>query len=198
MKSGLLLSVLALASVANAATLSVERGFEVHAINGQKTESQDVYQLNKGENQVVLSYSGNLSTGPDTELLSTKPYVVSLYVKESSELDVELISGKYKRVAKAVEKRAKWFNISDKQADVSNYTLEVLPSQGGFFPYSDIPALLADYNKQNKIYFAKGNLVDYDQAKKDQASNLAKLQSLYLDATPEEKKQFRKWIIDIE
>ena len=200
MKSILISLLVLISGAAQAAQLAVERGFEVHTINGQEVEdsAKNEYVLKTGENQIVFSFSGNLSTGTSTELLDTKPYILTLGVDGSSTIEIELISRKHKRVASAIDKESPWFVVYDQDKEVEDYQLALLPAKKGFFPYADIPALVASYNKDNKIYFSEGKLVDYEELEKVTNSNFIKLQSLYLDASPEERKQFRKWIIDIE
>lgn len=200
MKSILLSLLVLISGAAQAAQLSVERGFEVHTINGQNVEdsAESNYALQVGENQIVFSFSGNLSTGTSSELVDTKPYILTLDAGESSEVEIELISRKHKRVVRALEKKSPWFVVYDQDKKVEDFELALLPAKKGFFPYADIPALVASYNKDNKIYFSEGKLVDYEELEKATNSNFIKMQSLYLDASPEERKQFRKWIIDIE
>ncbi|KOO16420.1 hypothetical protein AKJ18_03730 [Vibrio xuii] len=200
MKSFFIFLFVIVSSTVQAAQLFVERGFEVHTINGQEVEesSESHYDLKDGENQIVFSFSGNLSTGTSSELLKTKPYVLTLDIDKNSEIEIELISRKHKRVVSALEKSSPWFIVYDQDKEIEDFQLALLPAKKGFFPYADIPALVANYNKENKIYFSDGNLVDYEQLEKTTNSKFIKLQSLYLDASPEERKQFRKWIIDIE
>lgn len=200
MKSIFIFLVVLVSSTVQAAQLSVERGFKIHTVNGQVIEdsAKSPYSLETGENQIVFSYSGNLSTGTSSELLDTKPYILTIDADKNSTIEIELISRKHKRVERAIEKDAPWFIVYDQDKELGEFDLQLLPSKKGFFPYADIPGLVAAYNKENKIYFAEGKLVDYDQLEKTTNSKFVKLQSLYLEATPEERKQFRKWIIDVE
>lgn len=200
MKSIVIFLMVLMSSTVQAAQLSAERGFKVHTINGQVIEdsAKSPYALHSGENQIVFSYSGNLSTGTSSELLDTKPYILTIDADKNSAIEIELISRKHKRVASAIEKDAPWFVVYDQDKEVETFKLDLLPSKKGFFPYADIPGLVVAYNKENKIYFSEGKLVDYDQLEKATNSKFIKLQSLYLEASPEERKQFRKWIIDIE
>lgn len=184
----------------HAAGLSAERGFKVHTINGQEVENStaSAYDLKLGNNQIVFSFSGKLSTGKSSELLDTKPHIVTLAADENSQFELKLVSRKYNVVVSALEKNSAWFFVNNHNSEVEGLESVVLPAKEGFFPYADIPSLVADYNKKNKIYFSQGTMVDYQELEKATESKLNKLQSLYLDASPEERKQFRKWIVDIE
>ncbi|KOO05381.1 DUF2057 family protein [Vibrio nereis] len=182
----------------HAASLSLERGFDIHTINGQKVKSgQDSYKLIEGSNQLVLSFDGQLSDGPKTQHLDTKPYVVVIDVNNASNVQLNTISGKFKVVNKAIEKNRSWFTLTDNGTALA-YTPEVLPATSNYFPYANIPELVTEYNRDKKIYFADGEMRDIQELSQTEDSIVFKLQALYLEATAEQKKEFRKWIVDYD
>lgn len=194
----LVLLLLVITNIANAATLTAERGFDVHTINGKEVKSdQDTYELLEGANQIVLSFDGKLSNGPKTEHLDTKPYVVVLEASPNSDIELSTISNKFKVVARAIDTNSSWLVFSDDSKELK-YTSEVLPASSNYFPYANIPSLVKEYNREKKIYFANGEMKDIQELSQTEDTIVFKLQALYLEATPEQKKEFRKWIADYE
>ncbi|MBD0786983.1 DUF2057 family protein [Vibrio sp. Y2-5] len=188
--------------LSQAATLSVDKGITVHTINGSSVKPDDDghYTFDYGSLQLSADFAGKLSNGPSSEYYSSKPYVIYLE-KISSDVHVSLISNKYKDVSNAGEKSLPLFEI---EVDGNSVQSEqaLLPPISNFFPYADVPALVTAYNKKNGLLVSNQVVADLSDLSDNlgdvQGTNVQKLQVIYLQSSTEERKAFRRWMIDQE
>ncbi|MBF4323313.1 DUF2057 family protein, partial [Vibrio anguillarum] len=79
---------------------------------------------------------------------------------------------------------------------------KILPSTVEVFPYMDVGSLVKSYNIDNAIFFSdnlkKIDMVNNSDAVSTTEDSLTQLQIWYLKSTKEERKSFRKWIIEQE
>ncbi|MBF4237612.1 DUF2057 domain-containing protein [Vibrio anguillarum] len=79
---------------------------------------------------------------------------------------------------------------------------KILPSTVEVFPYMDVGSLVKSYNIDNAIFFSdnlkKIDMVNNSDAISTTEDSLTQLQIWYLKSTKEERKSFRKWIIEQE
>lgn len=195
------------------AALDLASGISLNTLNGEVVENVEDAVLTSGENQLVLDYTGYLSDKGKREFISTVPYIMVFTVPENGDVDVDLVSRKYKKIAKNVDRELPIFNISVNGDDVK-VAQEVLPSSQGALPYSDIPQLVKDYNQERGLVFDSGKIrslkeelaavqtgavvgatVTADSAVQE-SENTLQLKLWYSRASEEERKAFQKWLID--
>ncbi|MFS1902986.1 DUF2057 family protein [Vibrio lentus] len=195
------------------AALDLATGISLNTLNGEVIENVEDAVLTSGENQLVLDYTGYLSDKGKREFISTVPYIMVVTVPENGNVDVDLVSRKYKKIAKNVDRELPIFNISVDGDDVE-VVQEVLPPSQGVLPYSDIPQLVKDYNQERGLVFDSGKIrslkeelaavqtgavvgatVTADSAVQE-SENTLQLKLWYSRASEEERKAFQKWLID--
>ncbi|CAH8236364.1 DUF2057 domain-containing protein [Vibrio aestuarianus] len=199
MKKVLMLLITLTPCLVSAANLSVANGIDIHTINGKTVEKIDArtYSLIEGSNQLAVTFSGKLSNGPKSEYLSTKPYVL-LFEVTSDDVDLTLISRRFKDVEKAIDNDMPIFDIRSNGSELSSQQ-ELLPPVSDYLPYANVPLLVTAYNQNNKISFSNGELENVAElAEGKDATVVDKLKNLYLEANTEQRKTFRKWMIDQE
>lgn len=199
-----------------AAQLVPEKGVKILFVNGQEVESRiSVSEILPGFNQIVLRMDTKVSKN---DLYTSKPYIVSLDVTG----DVVTINHPVARSVQEAERafradNPKW--LVEQDGTALGYTQEVLQGREGFMPYAKMDQLIAEQNKRNGIYFENGQLVDKPVAVKAAATtavvessnvtaesnvelvatdNVNQLKAWYLKSSKEERKTFRKWMIDQE
>jgi|GEM_PF-1079160 len=207
------------------ATLVPESGLSVLYVNGQKAESKIGKQpIPDGDVQLVIKMDKKLGRGNSAKVFTSDPYILSFKVTG----DEIKIHNPSVNSAQAAAKEFKteqpgWELVQD---DIPlNYSQEKLPSKGGLFPYLSMDNLVTEYNQSKGIYFDNGQLIDKpveaqaiavaatttaavtstsskvektSPAKPVATSNVEQLKAWYLKASKEERKAFRRWVIDQE
>tara|TARA_Y100001956_G_C4114750_1_gene184299 strand:+ start:1123 stop:1788 length:666 start_codon:yes stop_codon:yes gene_type:complete len=206
---------------ASTATLNPEKGLSILYINGQESESSISSQdIPYGLVQVVLRTDKNIGRGNSAKVFTSDPYVVSFEVTG----DEVKIKNPPTRSIQEAEKSFKsespaWVILQE--GIKTSYEQEKLPSKSTVFPYVAIDSLVAEYNTSKGIYFDNGLLVSAPVAKpvatiesspkavKEMAPNMKEvvisdtssveqLKAWYLKASKQERKEFRRWMIDQE
>lgn len=195
------------------AALDLASGISLNNLNGEAVESVHDAVFTPGENQLVLDYTGYLSDKGKREFISTAPYIMVVTVPENGDVDVDLVSRKYKKIAKNVDRELPIFNISINGDDVE-VVQEVLPPSQGVLPYSDIPQLVKDYNQERGLVFDSGKIRSLKEelaavqtgavvgatvtadSTVQESENTLQLKLWYSRASEEERKAFQKWLID--
>jgi hypothetical protein len=202
-------------NVATAATLTPKKGVSILYINGFQAEDKvGKNHLEKGYNQIVIRMDKDLSRGSSPAVFTSAPYVLNF---EASGEYIVIGHPQARSEMEAMNvfksEQPDWKLIQDGSA--LEYTQEKLPSKGGLFPYLAMDKLLAEYNQSKGVYFEGGKLLDKpvevqvlptiaedtaSRAVKEPAasSNLDQLKAWYLKASKQERKEFRKWMIDQE
>ncbi|MEZ9872517.1 DUF2057 family protein [Vibrio sp. 10N.261.51.C6] len=197
------------------AALDLASGISLNTLNGEVVESVEDAVFTSGENQLVLDYTGYLSDKGKREFISTVPYIMVVNVPENADVDIDLLSRKYAKIEKNVDRELPIFSISV-NGDEVEFEQEVLPPSQGALPYSDIPQLVKDYNQERGLVFDSGKIRSLKEelaavqtgavvgatvaadSTVQESENTLQLKLWYSRANEEERKVFRKWMIDQE
>ncbi|KFA98963.1 YccT family protein [Vibrio sp. ER1A] len=204
----------------NAATLIPMKGVSLLYINGQEADSKiKPNEIGIGLTQVVLRMDKKIGKGSSQNVYTSAPYVLTFNVT-GDEVKINHPLARSKQEAEAA------FRVSSPQWRVVQdsvnlpYEQEKLKGREGFLPYMNIEELVAEYNQKNGVKFDSGNMVVAavatapvvsnselitQSSKKAEvkplsvkSSNIEQLKAWYLKASKEERKEFRKWMIDQE
>nr|WP_253649383.1 DUF2057 family protein [Vibrio tubiashii] len=209
----------------SAAELIPEKGVSVLYINQQEAESKlGGNTINEGFNQVVVRMDKELGRGSKAEVFTSKPFVLNLEVSG----DEVRIGHPVARSVREAELAFKDFNPKwkvEQDGKALSYDQEVLKGKSGLFPYLGMSSLIEKHNSQRGIYFNNGQLIDKpveaqaiavaatttaavtstsskvektSPAKPVATSNVEQLKAWYLKSSKEERKAFRRWMIDQE
>lgn len=204
-----------------ATTLTPKAGVSILYINGEAAESKiSENHIETGFNQVVVRMDKDMSRGSSSDVFTSKPYVISFTVNGE---DIEINHPKVRSRVEAervFESNPEWIVIQDGES--LNHEQDVLEGKVGFIPYSGMASLIEKHNTQRGIYFNNGQLIDKPveakmlpvaaattvavkpnpkahTVKEDAvAGNVEQLKAWYLKSSTEERKAFRRWMIDQE
>lgn len=206
-------------NMASAATLTPKKGVSILYINGvQADDKVGKNHLEKGFNQVVVRMDKDLSRGSSPAVFTSAPYVLAFEVSGE-----QIVIGHPQARSEMEAKKAfdgdqpQWFfEQDDKKLSYEQVKLE---GKSGLFPYTGMEKLVQQHNAERGIHFSNGELVDKPvktevivastavttQVVKKQPSkpivettNLDQLKAWYLKSSKEERKEFRRWMIDQE
>ncbi|MDO6705055.1 DUF2057 domain-containing protein [Photobacterium sp. 1_MG-2023] len=194
------------AAQAQAATLSVTDGIEFLVVDGKQVQgsfwSQTAeLELTPGKHQIVVRYDKELKNGSRNTMYTTRPYLFELEMpSQDAEISLPALVV-YSQAQAYFQRDPEWTLLME---DGSQRTLAFTELKGdGFAAFSDMEALVAEYNRQNGITFEQGYAVDLQQAvvKVDAGGKvevtgdaLAQLKLWYSKAKPEEKAAFQTWM----
>ena len=203
-----LLALLAFSSFSQAASLALPYGIDLLAVNGKEMDEKEVLEkLSVGKQQLVIRYSDDLKTSSKQSMIFTsKPYVLALDIKNAS--DTYQLSHKKFRDYDSAErafrmKKVDWkleLNGADQSVE-----LEELPGRDGFMPYSDIEKLIKEYNQDKGVVLTSAGAVNVTEAAitvsdsgevKVTGDSVTQLKLWYSKASKDERKEFKKWMID--
>ncbi|MGY5537682.1 YccT family protein [Vibrio brasiliensis] len=208
----------------HAATITPSKGVTIMYINGVKSkDSIGENELYDGFNQVVVRMDKNMSRGSSADVFTSAPYVLELNVN-GDEVHIKHPVARSKMEAEKVFKSEKpqWSLTQDGQT--LTYEQEKLPGKQGLLPYTGIDELIKQYNSSRGIFFEGGKLIDKpveaqaiavattssavvstaskvektSPAKPVASSNVEQLKAWYLKSSKQERKEFRRWMIDQE
>ncbi|ODS11003.1 DUF2057 family protein [Vibrio scophthalmi] len=221
-KGFIALAVTLLALPLHAAEVTASRGVSILYINGQAAEQKiGINEVGEGFTQVVVRLDDKLGKG---NVFTSKPYVINF---DAQDKGYKITLPKFYSEMAATEEFSKakpgWgVEVNGQEVE---FTQTVLEGKKGFMPYAGMENLIADHNKQRGIYFNNGELVDAPaaaelapvavattsavatanntakaatQAPKAVVKNVEQLKAWYLKASKEERKEFRRWMIDQE
>lgn len=209
----------------SAATLTPAKGVSILYINGQEAESKiDSQQIPRGYVQLIVKMDKKLGRGNSAKVFTSYPYVLSFNVTgEEITIDTPPARSTQEATNAFKSERPEWELIQDGKS--LEYTQELLPSNGGLFPYLAMDKLVAGYNQSRGIYFDNGQLIDKpveaqaiavaatttaavtstsnkvektSPAKPVVSNNVEQLKAWYLKSSKQERKEFRRWMIDQE
>ncbi|WP_070963021.1 YccT family protein [Vibrio sonorensis] len=202
-----------------AATLVPEQGISLLFVNGQETESKiEPIELKEGETQLVLRMDKTVGKGNSKEVFTSKPYVLTfnasgdtIKLKHPKARSIQEVTRNFKN------SQPEWKLIQDGK-EIS-YQQEYIKGGNGLFPYMNMDELLKEHNQQRGIFFKGDELqkvevvapvvastsavtqVSSQQVKAQPviaSDNLEQLKAWYMKASKEERKAFRRWMIDAE
>lgn len=207
-----------------AAEIVPASGVSILYINGQEAESKlGANQIDEGYTQVVLRMDKEVGRGSGNGVFTSKPYVIELDVTGDK---VKIAPPRARSVQEAeIAFRGdspKWKIVQDGKA--LPYKQEALKGKKGVLPYFGMDELVAKHNQQRGIFFENGRVTDKpveaqaiavatttaavastsskvektSAAKPVVSSNVDQLKAWYLKSSKEERKAFRRWMIDQE
>ncbi|UPQ87032.1 YccT family protein [Vibrio sinaloensis] len=208
----------------SAAELVPASGVSILYINGQEAQSKiRANQVDSGFNQVVVRMDKDVGRGSGNGVFTSKPYVITFDVT-GEQIKIDHPTARSIKEAEIAFKndKPKWSITQDGQP--IKYQQELLPGKKGMLPYMGMAELIESYNQQKGIYFDNGQLVDKpvevkalpvaaaatavaattktkptaNQPKATPSSNVEQLKAWYLKSSKEERKAFRRWMIDQE
>ncbi len=208
MNKWLLLLATGLAFSANSATLIPAEGISVLYINGVETEkSIGKQRVDIGETEIIVRLDKNFGRGNSTKIYTSSPYVVKFSVSGDEVKLNHPVARSYQEAEKAFRDNQPSWLITQDGTEIS-YQQELLPPKDGMFPYLGLDTLVADYyskknnevTKEQAIVAATSSLPvsNKSASQVQEASNLTQLQAWYLKSSAEERKAFRRWMIDQE
>ncbi|MBV7261818.1 DUF2057 domain-containing protein [Photobacterium sp. WH24] len=195
-----------LATHVQAATLSVSNGIELLVVDGKEVSTSlwsraTEVELPAGKHQVVLRYDAELKNGSKNTIYTTRPYLFELTMP-AQDARIELPAMVALSQAQAYFQRGPEWTLV--MADGSKRVLPFVELQGdGVAAFSDMEALVSEYNRQHAITFEQGYAVDLQQAAvavgqdgkvEITGDSLAQLKLWYSKAKPEEKAAFKAWM----
>ncbi|MGF1687658.1 DUF2057 domain-containing protein [Photobacterium japonica] len=200
------LGLMALPVAGQAGELAVGDGISLLVVDGKKVQSSfwsetESVNLPAGKHQVVVRFDGELKDGSKSRIYTTRPYLFELDVPEQN---VEITLPRFSTLsqAKAHFQRGPEWTMS--LADGASHALEYVELQGkGLAAYSDMEALVGEYNRQQGITFEEGYAVDLEatvvevteQGKVNITGEaLAQLKLWYTKADNAEKAAFAEWV----
>ncbi|OOE35926.1 hypothetical protein BZG05_03650 [Salinivibrio kushneri] len=205
---GLVLCTLMASSVINAAEITSARNIEFVVVDGEKVTFDNwsptqTIELPDGNHQIVVRFEGEVKRGSRDLVFTSRPYLFELNVDgRNTTIDIDT------RLKTKVQAEH-YFDDAQWQAEFDNgdvMPLDAVELKGdGFAAYADMEALVAEYNRENGIIIDQGeskNLNDVlvevdDQGKASiKGDALSQLKLWYTKASDQERKSFRRWIID--
>lgn len=191
-----------------AATLSVGENIKLLVVDGKKVASSfwseaESVELAAGKHQVVVQFDGEVKKGSKSTMYTTRPYLFELDVPNE---DASIVLPRLTTLsqAKAHFQRGPQWQLQ--LASGAKNTLEYTVLEGnGFAAYSDMEALVADYNREQGITFEQGYAVDLEKTVVDISDKgevsitgdaLAQLKLWYSKANAKEKVAFEQWVAE--
>jgi uncharacterized protein len=198
-----ILLTLAMIPSTYALNLTGINGVKILAVNGKAVASsffsEDKNELKAGEYQIVVRYSTQLR---NESRIESRPSIFTIDLQEDTEISVNRMKSQ-QQAKKKINAGVTWQIISkNKQYQVSDSDML---KGSGFMPYDDIEGLITQYNEKNNIALIKTAKtaiaampsVDTIAATTTDLSKVnMTLESLYQQATKEEKKTFRLWLLE--
>ncbi|KJY83203.1 hypothetical protein TW81_09340 [Vibrio galatheae] len=207
-----------------AAVIIPEKGLSILYVNEQKAESKiGRQQLPQGDVQLVVKMDKKLGRGNSAKVFTSNPFVLSFVVTgEEITIDTPVARSAQEATNAFKSQRPEWKLVQD--GEPLEYHQEMLPSDGKLFPYLAMDKLVAEYNQSKGIFFEGGKLISKpveaqaiaaattstavtstaskvektSPAKPVASSNVEQLKAWYLKSSKEERKEFRRWMIDQE
>ncbi|NOH62976.1 DUF2057 family protein [Vibrio sp. RE88] len=191
------------------ASINLDSGISLEVLNGESVGKIEEVEFITGQNQLVVEYTGYLSERGKREFFSSIPYILVVDVPAKSELEIKLISKKFSEIKSYVDKKKPIFSASI-DGNVTELKQQVLPPAEGVFPYGDIPELVKNYNQEQGLVFDSGKIrslkkelaivqtvsIDQDQHTIQESETSLQLKIWYSKASKEEKKEFKRWMIE--
>jgi len=182
--AGLILS-LAISPFAFSGEIVTNNDLELMAVDGTKVKSSFLsdakLEVKDGTHQVVVRYSNAFQ---DERLLESRPYIFNIKVNGKTTISTVKLYN-YVQAKQKISTHLDWF-VKNDAGKYQVESSEQLHGEG-FAPYADIEGLIAKYNQKNNLQVTEGTVT------KVATNNLIEQ---YKTATPEQKKQFKIWLIN--
>ncbi|WP_394248334.1 DUF2057 family protein [Vibrio profundi] len=196
----------------NAATLVPEKGVSILFINGQEAESKlGKNDIVDGTNQIVVRMDKEVGRGSGNKVFTSAPYVLDITVDGDVVKINHPIARSQSEAKSAFRGNSPKWRISQDGKPL-DYTQEKLNGKEGVLPFMAIGELVEKHNQQRGIHFVDNKKVEATVAKAEPVSvtstavetpkvkldSFEQLKAWYLQASKQERKEFRKWMIDQE
>ncbi|MDD1792994.1 DUF2057 domain-containing protein [Enterovibrio sp. ZSDZ42] len=204
----LFIGLLALSGVVNAAEITAKNGVEFLVVDGKdvKKISSDAdkrLELSPGRHQLVARYDDEVKRGSKNVIFTSKPYVFDLDVtNENVVLNVPKF--RFESQAIAFFRNPEWV-LENVSTGKTTFISSTLMTGSGFGAFNNMEQVVADYNRQNGIIIEGGEAKDLEEVlvSVDKKGNVdikgdtvTQLKLWYTKATNEEKKAFKRWMIE--
>ncbi len=203
----------------NAAELSAEQGVEFLAINGKNVDkygekAAKTLELDEGSYQLVVRYESSVKQGSRNTLFTSKPYVLDITMT-AADAFISVPKMRIESQAQAYFRKPIWiFTRNEKEHAFTGAELEGL----GFAGFRNIEEAIAAFNQkqsQNQLQ-AQNQVKSLDKTqiiaplntqvtrvnplvlKAKHTTRLEQLKNEYLKASKEEKKAFKRWMIEAD
>jgi len=204
-----------------AASIEPLKGTNILFINGVEVEDKrDEADIEPGKIQVVVKYNQKLKSSGKDRVFDSTPYVLTFDAPDSEITITPPKMYTYDQADQAFKRNPKWI-VETESGESIAYSQEVLDRAEGFMPYFDMPERVAKHNEARGIAFgASAALVAKAQVAeavkpvasskikvttpntkemvKPDTSSVEQLKAWYLKASKQERKEFRRWMIDQE
>ncbi|RTZ15653.1 DUF2057 domain-containing protein [Vibrio aquaticus] len=215
MKRYLSLVTMLFVTSATAATIEPKNDLEILFIDGVKVEEKrESVDIQPGLVQLVVKYTKKLKDSGKDRVYDSAPYVVNL---DAPDADLTISGPKlfsYSQANTHFKKDPEW-KVETESGQAIEYTQEVLDRGDGIFPYYDMPKLVREHNEKRGLVVGSGaalaataqdaNATVVEVAETGEktvvqldTSNLDQLKAWYLKSSKEDRKEFRRWMIDQE
>jgi uncharacterized protein YccT (UPF0319 family) len=205
----LILALFAFASFNSfAAELNINREISALALNGVAFEESNV-EIVPGTHQLVARYSFQLpEKGNKKKRIQSEVKVFEITVTDED--SITLIAPKFARYSQAEyafnNDKIDWL-FENEKGEALDYKAEFIPGRPGILRYSDIERVVEDYNKKNAIIVdpIKGivsseTMLPVAEAtlNQGQPALLSDVQAQFLQLSADDRKAFKKWLVDVE
>ncbi|MBM7036181.1 DUF2057 family protein [Vibrio ulleungensis] len=207
-KKSCFIFTLMVATNVSAAELVIDKPISAMALNGV-AYSNNTVNLEPGKHQLVARYSYQLAEkGNKKKRIQSEVKVFEIDV--SNQTTINLFAPKYARYAQASHAfnndKIEW-KLEDQNGEPVDYTVNFIPGRPGMLPYGDIERVVEDYNSKNDIIVdqvlgiitSTSTMVgEVETSDTEMLSDLDAAQKHYLLLNEQNRKAFKKWLIDIE
>ncbi|EHD1696438.1 TPA: DUF2057 family protein [Vibrio vulnificus] len=182
-----------------ASELKLSRDIELLMLNGIAADLlNQQYQLGKDSNQIVVRYDRVFDTGSRSQRFESKPFVIT-FANNGKDITInppKIYSAQHAE-SSFTSPKVEWI-LTDTDGKALNYEASILEGRGGALPYWDLAGLVDVYNKEKGLMLS-GETIDTHVSQDASVSDaLKQLQHWYKQASTEERKAFRKWMVDQE
>ncbi|WP_028024930.1 YccT family protein [Enterovibrio calviensis] len=203
-----LLGLLVLSGAVNAAEITAKNGIEFLVINGEDVkkiadDGDKRLDLKPGNHQIVVRYDDEVKRGSKNVIFTSKPYVLDLEVS-NSDLAVVVPKFKIESQASAFFREPVW-EVETISTGKTKVITGIKMKGSGFGSYRNMENAVADFNRQNGIIIEGGEAKDLEEVlvSVDGEGNVdikgdttTQLKLWYTKATNDEKKAFKRWMIE--
>lgn len=194
---------------ANAATLIPAKGVSILYVNGVESESKQTKRtVDSGETQLVLRMEKTIGRSSGNNHFTSDPYVVTIDVSGEEVKIKHPVARSKTEAEKAFKSETPQWTITQDGKNLE-YAQQKLEGNDGMFPYVGMEKLLIEHNRVNGVRFDSGELVqaaplaepvvvETKAVQSPSSMNVEQLKAWYSKASKQERKEFRKWMIDQE
>ncbi|MEZ8131245.1 YccT family protein [Enterovibrio norvegicus] len=202
------IGLVVVSSVVGAAELTTKNGLEFLVVNGKSATNvakggDKKLDLDPGKYQIVARFDEEVKRGSKSTIFTSKPYVFEI---EMSNQDLVLVIPKLKFESQAAAffKKPEW-EIENKSSGAVQSISGVRLTGVGFGSFNNMEKAVAQYNSDNGIIFESGEAKNLEEmlVNVDEKGNvnikgdtLTQLKLWYTKASTEEKKAFKRWMIE--